>query len=118
LIKKLLKRQKILKSYSERFLFFKRMNFDQNFFLFYCCKNVTVPFHCDCALVVQKMFGKTSLGKKSFFFFSTFYLGAVLYYCWDVFHFISFSPSNNFPHPLKFFLLVFYFINAACRNLA
>jgi len=71
LIKKLLKRQKILKSHSERFLFFKRMNFDQNFFLFYCCKNVTVPFHCDCALVVQKMFGKNSVRerKKNHFFF-------------------------------------------------
>jgi len=70
LIKKLLKRQKILKSYSERFLFFKRMNFDQNFFLFYCCKNVTVPFHCDCALVVQKMFGeKLPLEKKKVFLF-------------------------------------------------
>jgi len=69
LIKKLLKRQKILKSYSERFLFFKRMNFDQNFFLFYCCKNVTVPFHCDCALVVQKMFGEKLPWKKKVFFF-------------------------------------------------
>jgi len=106
-----------MKSFRTVFVF-KRMNFDQNSFLFYCCKNVTVPFHCDCALVVQKMFGKTSFLAWTSPSFSTFYLGAVLYYCWDVFHFISFPLQTTSP-PLKFpcwcsisYALVAIFINS------
>jgi len=67
-----LKKHLSFKNY-ERFLFFKQVNIDQNsFLLLFCCKNVTVPFHCDCALVVQKMFGKNFVKerkkKKSFLF--------------------------------------------------